>query len=50
MVEMTINLRFSEPQEYIQLEPDLEQFPLHPNYYTRVKSRELIITLQVITN
>ena len=47
MIELMINIRFSEPQEYIQLEPDLEQFPLHPNYSTSVKSRGLITTLQV---
>ena len=27
MIELMINCRFTEPQEYIQLEPDLEQFP-----------------------
>ena len=47
MTEFMMNIRFSEPQDHIQLEPDLEQFPLHPNYSTSVKSRELITTLQV---
>ena len=47
MVELMMNIRFSESQEYIQLEPDLEQVPLHSNYFTSVKSRELITTLQI---
>ena len=47
MVEMSINIRFSEPQHYIQYRTSKSTFPLHPNYSTSVKSRGLITTLQV---
>ena len=36
MIELMIYLRINEAQDHIQLEPDLEQFPLHPNYFTSV--------------
>ena len=39
MADSSINIRFSEPQDHIQCESNLEQFPLHPNYSTSVKFR-----------
>ena len=36
MVELMINIRFSEIQHYIQLDIDIEQLFLHSNYFTSV--------------
>ena len=48
MTELMIKSRFSDPQHYIQYRTSKSSFPLHPNYFTSVKVRDLITTLQVI--